>query len=472
MNPSIPNIADPPLNSASQSVHRLVKTAANVTFFASSLAIVLFSLLQRSLVVLLAYVVFATAGSAIARAHRAERLYLLIFATAVLATIAIFYTYVARYGLPYVIGGSDDLQFEADAAQVASQRFFAYDRFAIRDAIRHPFHNSPGYVYLVSLLIRFGEALDGYHTVLPRLLNCFVLGLCGTFMFSTGQRLGLSVRQATIVGSVTGLFPMMLFVAAHAFRDVIIAFIIILSVYNATIIATAKKNTSAALATLVIALCTVVVFEFRYLYVLATVTVLGCAWYIRVGRRMSARLLVGLVILGLVGLTIGARQLVTQSSIFSDVFRYQLAYQEHRQGLSEGLSQNLFALPFPWNVAGRVVYASISPLPVIYAAWEWNLLALGTIWQFFFAPFIVLGGIAASRARRFWPALLGFMVISSSYVFGSFTYRHLASVIPLAALFGVMGYDRYRPFRQPIWLVCFSALVVGALGYVILKKFL
>jgi hypothetical protein len=111
----------------------------------------------------------------------------------------------------------------------------------------------------------------------------------------------------------------------------------------------------------------------------------------------------------------------------------------------------------------------VSPLPLWYSNFEWTLLGIGTLVQFMFLPFIFLGVLIAQKDRTIWPLLVGFLILFSGYTFGTFTYRHIAQIVPFAVILAIIGYSRYSNWRIPIWASCSVTLLLAGATYLVLK---
>ena len=111
------------------------------------------------------------------------------------------------YQNPYFYGAfSDDYFYDIRWPKKYLQRN-TLNYFEIYSAIGYS-HNSPLFVYIVALLYRFGQLLDGYDTMLPRLLNMFFLAQTGgiAFRFLT-KTANVTASSASRIVFVMCLFP-------------------------------------------------------------------------------------------------------------------------------------------------------------------------------------------------------------------------------------------------------------------------
>jgi hypothetical protein len=136
----------------------------------------------------------------------------------------------------------------------------------------------------------------------------------------------------------------------------------------------------------------------------------------------------------------------------------------------DGLSLILFNLPSPIKYFAIVGYAFITPLPIIYTqSIDWNFLSLGTIFQFLFIPFVILGIKMTFRNLFMLPIFVMFIITFSGYVFGSFTFRHIVYIVPFAAIYGVIGFENYKKYKFIFWFFG-SLILIGLMGTYFLIK--
>nr|WP_297347957.1 hypothetical protein [uncultured Glaciecola sp.] len=100
----------------------------------------------------------------------------LLYNIGILAVLFFYWYWGEFYGSHYFIGGfSDDWQYDVLWSEGYHQSY-GINPFYLSEHLGI-LHNSKGYVYLVVLMREFGSTIDGYHTLLPRFLNIFFLGM-------------------------------------------------------------------------------------------------------------------------------------------------------------------------------------------------------------------------------------------------------------------------------------------------------
>jgi hypothetical protein len=135
-----------------------------------------------------------------------------------------------------------------------------------------------------------------------------------------------------------------------------------------------------------------------------------------------------------------------------------------------GLSLILFNMPIPFNYIGSLFYSFITPLPILYTTdIDWNFLSIGTIYQFLFIPFVFVGLKSSYRSGLMLPLFFMFLICFGGYVFGSFTFRHITYIVPFAAIYGAIGYEKHRKQRWLVWPALLLVLFFLLLVYYVIK---
>jgi len=400
----------------------------------------------------------------------AMHIFSIVYGVSCTAALILYYIYIYRFGTPYLGGGSDDLSYEA-LANILANNTLKYDAEEIKWLIDNPFHNSMGYIYLVSLIIRFGDFIGGFHTMMPRILNCTLLGFISVLVYSISKRIGLTLNQSKVAALWTGLFPIMIFTAIHTFRDILLVFFFLLAVQFALKIQDSNNLLKSLALSMIILIFMPIFFSMRYYYAIPLISILFFSWFSKMWRKTT--LSNWSIILLCIVLVLTLNYTVKQEIFMANKLeRFLTSYQSSLSigGIRGwGLSTNLFSLPPPLNYVAQLAYALVTPLPILYDDIEWNILSLGTLAQFIFAPFVLLGIVASYRQVALLPILAPFLIIFFGYVYGTFVFRHITTFIPFAVIYGVFGYTSFKQYRSYIWIICFFVLLLAATFYIYLK---
>ncbi len=438
-------------------------------------SIIAFSIYAQSIAIFAFYVLFACVGLifSIFQGRTGVKIFEIVFSISSVLAILFYFIFQFQYGIPYQSGGSDSLAYETFATEIKDV-VHSYDAQAIGYTINEIYHNSKGYIYLISLLMRLSDLLDGYHPMIARLCNVALLSGCSIITYSIAKKILLSPKQAFNCAIVTGLFPIMIFVGVQSLRDIPIAFMMLLSVHFSISLINSKGFLKGFFWVLLFIPLFFIIIEFR----LTNAINIGIVLIVAISVKMfSIRKISKIQVLF---------ALICLFGLYNFLLRYDLPLfidligrlDSSQSALSEGLDRAgegglsliLFNLPVPLNYFGSLFYSFITPLPIIYTDnIDWNFLSFGTIYQFVFIPFIFIGLKNTWRSGLMLPLLAMFLICFSGYVFGSFTFRHITYIVPFAAIYGVIGYEKYKKQRWVIWPSMFVILFFLILVYYIIK---
>lgn len=399
-------------------------------------------------------------------------IYLNIVIINMIIIIFLYLLYQNRYGTPYYLGGSDDLLYEIDANSVVSNLKIG-EYFKIRGNIVPEWHNSVGYIYILSLVIRFSELLGGYSTITPRMLNGFILGIISILSYRIViKNLELNKSYGKLSSYIVGLSPIMMYTSSHIFRDIIVCLIIISNIY--LWINIYNYNGLNKIKAYVYTVFTfIIMFSLRgklaFIIPINIIIILIFNIYSNnnINKKNKYMLLTVIIII----MTIILPIIILKSGLLSDMLDKSESYKQYL--LSEtggGLSRYIFNAPMPMGIFLRILYLSISPIPVISGNIEQILLGIGTIFQIVNIPFILIGVYNALKQSRIASISIIFICIFEIVSLTTFTFRHIVMYYPLLVILGIYGYKNtsYK-FRVRSYLTIYLILIVGILLYLILK---
>ncbi len=401
----------------------------------------------------------------------ATRLFALVYAANILIACGIHGVYLYKYDLPYYGGGSDDLVYERDA-EIVAETLSPLNYTSIRGGIVSPFHNSVGYVYVVSLLWRFGEAFGGYSTLIPKYLNAWALALISVLVFRIASHNRLEPRMALNVARAVGLLPIMTFVAAHTFRDILISLMCLWivdrwdHVFHRRCVMSTLVAWSWALA------LAYPLWEMREMMVVGVILLcmlcdLVCAVrkYGSFSFPLTVRLFVLLMVVGA-----GMHQAVTKWTV-ERASSYADIYTGYILDSTTGMSASVFGSSGPVGLALRTAYGLIIPVPFLGQRFEEKFQGAGTLIHYFFLPYLALGAYRAIRRREHPHLVMCFAIFYSMMLF-TFTFRHIAIFLPYGALVATYGYQHYRKYSTIILLGTLAAGLSLVVVYASFKLFL
>lgn len=446
-----------------------LRSASSLAMFFSATVITIFSLAEMSLAVLIAFLLFVVVGLMITCKfdRTSARIFLVVYGVGVIATIILYYHYIATYGVPYLLGGSDDLHYEEFAGNF-SRQFGLLDYSAIRKDLGLSWHNSVGYIYLVGILYRFSGLFGGFYTMIPRLFNLMCLGLISVGIYKISLLLSLRQRTAVIAALFAGLLPLMVYTSAHTYRDIFISVWFVWLVYLWTSVGRAVDRRSFIVPMLFTLIAMGILFEFRkgQAVVVALIGFIGL---------LSRKQYTGINVIGvtLALIIAGAFCFIFAEYIdqeMAELFRQGVSYSEYRvEETGGGLSAVVFKTHPPMGYLLRVAYALISPLPVLSSKLYEIWLSVGTIIQFFFIPFLFIGIVKSIRNRSHWVLLCAFVTLFVGMAMFTFQIRHIVQCLPFAVILASIGYEQYRSCRATIFGSMGLLGIAMAMMYLLIK---
>jgi hypothetical protein len=429
----------------------------------SLIVVIGFTSYVQAPVVVVGFLLFAVAGWLITTpwGSAAARLFFVVYCLSTVFAIILYFVYVDRYGVPYYIGGSDDLAYEEwgkSAAQIP-----IWDYTSIRGGVVASWHNSPGYVYIVGLLYRFGELLGGFNTMLPRLLNAAALALIAAMSYRLALLYEFSARTSFRLALLVGLLPIMMFNAAHTFRDTLASFLSIWIVYNWVKVSVSPRNRVwiEIQAWLLTILVFVILNQIRSQQAIAVLVVAIISAVIPRAvsagklrnRNLPTAFVTGVLAIAFLVMLVGIRGDVDQdvTGWVNRLDETQESYAEYRLGLAgDGLSRFVFGADPPLSYVLRTLYALITPLPVLTTEVERLWISIGTVVQYLFLPFLGLGIIYSALDRSKWILLLAFALFFGGTAVVSFTSRHISQFLPYGVLIAAIGFRNSQRNRNAL----------------------
>jgi hypothetical protein len=426
-----------------------------------------------SIMVLFAILGFLGIGLTARSGLRTMSLFIIPYCWTILFALFLYATYMAQYEVPYYVGGSDDFNFERAAYILRKLPFWNYG------AVLNLDYNSTGlvgldqsigYVYFLGLLIRFGELFGGYHTMLPRIVNAFLLAMLAATTYRVALRYGMIRKVAFAVALATGLLPIMTWTSAHVFRDVFMSFSLML----VTLIWAPGGRFSSMSRIARWTMTFVLILMLSQVRLLQAVVALGVAVVSDLfvpaahSRHSIERKVYIFAFMVLLLLCV---------AVFSSQIRWlwewvvdaQGRYTIHNLEKSDGFSRLVFSAPLPMGLVLRAIYGVIVPLPIFTLELDRLWLSIGTAAQFMFLPFLAAGLVRGIKQRELWPITAAFIMLFGGAILITFTLRHIVQFLPFAAILAGFGYTAISRYRYLIWILMVALGLLLAVSYLGLR---
>lgn len=375
----------------------------------------------------------------------------------VISIVAFHFGYNAMFGTPYYLGGSDDLKFEVAALKLHQQGVWSISE--ISDKYIAGCNNSKGYLIFLVWLIRLAEVFGGYTTLIPRLVNVYLLLATAILMYKFYQR--DSGKRPVMLLYAIALFPNSLLISSFIFRDVLSCFLLVLVFYLWNV----SRHAYSVPGKTMIITGTLVISYFSYwirnqtVFFIAVIVLAS----LFVGNRQldkvpfakkAVAFIVALVVLSGMG-------------AWSTFNSFLVSYGEYRQDMAIGLSSSIFGLPLlPLGFLARALYGLMSPFPgILINIGSWfssfydfsnMVVAVGVIVQVFFIPYLVRG------IMRLDSVAIVFIGVYVATVGLTFTFRHFMYVYPFMFTLMISAYQKVANAqrRRYLYLTVYTLIVL------------
>lgn len=360
------------------------------------------------------------------------RIYVLVYCLSTFYVVFYYQMAVYDFGLPYYMGGSDDIAYENQAAQLINVKdWWFYNSAMIGNVLGIPWHNSTGYVYFLAVLTYIGEhVFNGYSTFIPRQLNSIALSFVCVFIYQIFQKYSSNKEKLSFACVMFGAFPLVQYISAHVFRDVIILLMIVYVVY----ILDAQR--SRLTKVLVVTGLLYVISQFRVYYV--PVVVLIVIAFIVSRSRFYERNNVKVAVFSLSLIAVLAMSFSDLSHVeklLTSVNNYGELVQEKADGMSSVIFNSSPVLqPFL-----RLLYSFLYPVPQLSPENSFSsfFYKIGTFFQIVVFVYAARGFFIMLKVGKSHYIILSGLMFYFAFIFGTFTFRHQIYFMPF--LFGLMG---------------------------------
>jgi len=355
---------------------------------------------------------------------------LFLFIVGIMFVVFFYYYWLYKFGIAYYMGNySDDWMYETQLSQLYFSKYGINPMYLTEC---FPLHNSPGYIYVVVLLRKFGENFDGYHTFLPRFFNIYFLTLVSLFCYKIAKYYQYSVRTCKKCFYGVFLLPVMLFSSVHVFRDTFVSILMLIFFYSCLVF---SKNRWHIVPVL---LCMLIIATLRS----ANFLLLLCGFPLFAIKRK----ILNIYTISFFLLIIFFLYIYYYDSILLnlDILNTYNALNGERFG---ELGNKIFSLPKTIGWIPRMVFLIFSPVPNWVNFFQMYV-SINAFIQIIFFPFLVLSLLDNKidvRLKVFF--LMSFMLIAMTTA----TFRHVLMYMPLGVLLvcfeienrGMLSFKRY-----------------------------
>ena len=365
-----------------------------------------------------------------------SRLYICsLFNLNILFNIALNRFYLYKYGSPYYMGGSDDLRsFEVPAQQLINGFGKAMNSFEviISIIINNPTSSNIGYIFIVAFFMKIGDYIDSYYTIVPIFFNSFILSIISLINKEISLKyFKFSLHRSYTIMIITAIFPLIVFMNSHVFRDTLFNLTLILSIYITVIQVRLKLlwifSILFSICFLRIEYLPLILFN---LFILPQYLDFSIKYY----KSFKMKLLYIIIFI----FSLFTILILYKYNIIEYVILRIQYYDKIRSELSGKFSNYIFKLPMYLRIPSKFIFLLINPTPS-YGSVEQSYIGTGTLIQLFFTP-VTFIGIYLGLANKNYIAFV-FVLLFLMIGFISVDSRHKTFLLIIGIPLTYYGYD-------------------------------
>lgn len=365
-----------------------------------------------------------------------------------------------RFGSPYYIGGSDDLDFEQ-----FSKLCIYEGRFTPVQVYRGFYwYNSVGYLWVLSWIMRLANLVGGYHTFVGRIFNVYILlqiGLLAVRYYRLHNKDCSKLKQLFLLVTI---FPNAIYITGHVFRDTLAVCLVFYCFIKFDLFSFVKNESNG-------------IKRKKYIFdIIKILLAAGLAVFIRtqsllliifsfgityiLNKRATARRVFLYLIIGFVFVVTVMKPILSMFDLYTS---YYYDYMANKPSI--GFSSVIWKLPLiPFGFFVRILYGLASPFPngvlEIWYLFEDPLvfinvfISIGTLFQILCLPYIFFR--SKKRSSSYYMFILTFLMV----VLTTFTFRHFLYVYPFMWI-EMVGQRTYTSnYRKVIFFIGMAEIVV------------
>lgn len=394
---------------------------------------------------------------------REFQLYVVAFCLSIGYTIFLYYYYYQTLGAPYFnVPLSDDSSYERDALEYADQLgVFEYGKIA-PTIVKHD-HNSKGYVYFVALIAKLSNFMGGYHTLLPRIANALFHAFSGIFLYRLLKLYVSDLRLVFRLSLAFVLFPYILYLSGHIFRDTFVCFAFVFCLYK-----TLKPN-KQILDWVLVAVVVLMLSQMRVFSSAILVGTIAVNVWSQTQNRWVRSGILGASGVAIIFAFLFLDSLSTRAnlSLFDMLIALQEFYTNLRTGkdYSEGLAVTILQMDLlPAGIFVRTIYLAINPLPFLDLRLPIFINGLGTLLQVLLFVYAFMFTVKNFFKRKYVPLFFALWFILISVALTSFQLRHMVMYYPALFLLAALGYQEFKPKVALRKNIFFWAVFIALIG--------
>lgn len=365
----------------------------------------------------------------------------IIYLICIIAMVSLYFGYIAKYKQPYYLGGSDDANFE-----IWANRAIKSNNYTIKDINENKefkFYNCNGFIWFVSMVIRFCNLFGGYHTIVIRLINIYLLIFMGILVFKYFcKEIANKNKDNIFILYLTILFPNALYISIHGFRDTLFAFIIF-SIFYLIMNIKEQKKMSKVISIIYIIIVSYLAYHIRSAGIIYIAVIIILNFVLnkkKINNKKTILMFILFIFLCMI--------LIMKFNLVEKVEKYSNRYNEYIVENADGLSKFVFSIPIiPFGIILRVVYGNIYPSPTGILLTNFDvdsickfIISLGTVLQVYMLPYLL------KNLKKIDSLFIMYILIFFSIILTTFGFRHFIILYPF--MFILIGRELIKTEKE------------------------
>lgn len=382
-------------------------------------------------------------------------------------SIVVYYGYIKEYGFPYATYMNDDMFSDYNAYVIRENNWYTIHDIVTNDPYLS-LHNSKLFILILSYFIRFGELFDGFHTMSFRIFNIWIVILTAVISSVIAYRWNLSGKGLIKLILLLCVFPNILFISAHVYRDSMVTLLFVWFIYSIENILQGKEKTINCISIPIIVYCMIYL---RKQYILFLVVVTIILLYFRFTMQIKRYKKVFIVLLSIISLTL----VVMYRNMILDLYNdYSMSFARDGQTFVNIVNK----IPLmPFGLIIRPLFYLITP----FSSYTFNIDAYFKSASITLTQFITLGTLGLmtqipylfKRMVKFDEVSVIFITMWVSIAVTSMGFRHILPLYPF--MFMMIIYEkshtsygaRIKNLKSMLFAV-FIFLVIYTMIYVLM----
>lgn len=400
-----------------------MKSSFESYLFITALVILLLLLFSNFTVVIFFFLAFFV----VYRISGSNKRYILnSFIIGCIIVIGFYFYWLEFYGNEYYLGSfSDDYYYD----KIWSEGFI--DRYGINLFKLNEFlngiepnlgylHNSKGYVAFIIILRYISSFLDGYHTMIPRIINILFLALSSYYCSKIAYHYTKKEEIRKPVFLSVFFNPVMIFNSSHVFRDTIVAFVIVYIFYL-------LMSNKSLIKYILVFFLIVILYYFRSAAAFTTI-------FVVLILSIRAKSIKKLIILS--SLIFAIVVYFFLSDYVSILFQQADSYTQLNVERMGNLGSKIFSLPLIIGIVPRLIFLIFTPVPNLSSFHQFYI-SISAILQVIYFPFLFWGMLK----NKINPSLMfTFLLLFMGIALSTATFRHVMMYLPFGITITVISY--------------------------------